>query len=203
MDEILFQSVKKDGDLYAFKILFTKYYKRLCKYCFSLSKSKTVSEELAADVLQIIWEKRAEIEITSTFSPYVYRLARNYTFNYLRSKKRDPSFESISEILWDEPQFHEDPLAQIIEKENVSVNIEYVNRLDGMIDRVPKQRKKIFLFYKEGMKHKDIASELNLSVKTVRNNIELASRQMKNLAKTIAEPYTIAGVFFIIVQKLS
>ena len=109
MDELLFQSVK-EGDVYAFKILFTKYYRKLCKYCFSFVREKETAEEVVSDVFQLLWERKEQIEINTKFSSYLFSFTRNYSLNIVRQRKGAPTFEFIEENSHDEISNMEDPL---------------------------------------------------------------------------------------------
>ncbi len=60
--------------------------------------------------------------------------------------------------------------------------MDFRQELEALLIVLPPKRRKIFVLYKDGMKHKEIAEMLSLSEKTVRNNIERAVRQLKDSA---------------------
>lgn len=85
VDELLLEYIRQD-DHKAFEVLFVKYYKELRDVSFYYSNNSEDAEEIAADVLHQVWQKRKDIVIEKNIRGYLCTAARNATFNVLRKK---------------------------------------------------------------------------------------------------------------------
>ncbi|MCK7557844.1 hypothetical protein MKQ70_23680 [Chitinophaga sedimenti] len=85
VDELLWEYIRQD-DHKAFEVLFVKYYKELTNVAFYYNSNSEEAEEIAADVLHSLWQKRATLEIASSLKAYLNVATRNATFNILRKK---------------------------------------------------------------------------------------------------------------------
>ncbi|TWI88598.1 RNA polymerase sigma factor [Chitinophaga japonensis] len=85
VDELLMEYIRQD-DHKAFEVLFVKYYSVLREVSFHYSNNSEDAEEIAADVLHQLWQKRKDIIIEKNVKAYLSTAARNATFNVLRKK---------------------------------------------------------------------------------------------------------------------
>jgi RNA polymerase sigma-70 factor, ECF subfamily len=185
INELLFEQVKA-GDVYAFEILFTKYYRQLSKYgCTYVDRE--VAEEIAADVLQKIWERRLSTDISTSLESYLFCTVRNQAFNYLRDQRRSKTEivlmpDKIQDL---EEQEQYDPYRQLSVKEQEQELAQQSEQLEEWLRYLSFPHKEIFELRKKGLMHKEIARELNLPEKTVRNSMERTIRKFRNLVKTL------------------
>ncbi len=172
-DELLFLSIKEE-DPYAFRILVDKYCDALLKHCCTYVKRRDIAEEIVSDVLLALWEKKHKINIVSSLTSYLYTATRNHSIDYLRAQTRNVVYENIEEVM--DADRAEGGLQDF---DNRDYTLDFRQELEALLIVLPPKRRKIFILYKDGMKHKEIAEMLSLSEKTVRNNIERAVRQLK------------------------
>lgn len=159
-DKELFFLIKKD-DLSAFKALFKKYYNNLCHFSNNIIKDRLLAEEAVSDVYMKIWNKRKQFNINISVKSYLYQAVRNYSLNYLKKKinaaenvRSLNDLEVKSDINTDDYLFYE----------------EFKEKIDRLIDMLPKKRKLVFqLKYFDGMSFDEIAEILSISPHTVRN----------------------------------
>lgn len=189
MDDV-FAAIKA-GDEGVFAILFRKYYKKLCGFCFNYVKRYDVAEELASDTLMLLWRKRADINITLSLTAYLYRTARNLSLNYLEGKEgstrilsihtEEDEFSDSESVLLAAHAYHQpDHTAQVDEE----LFHERINNIYSAIFSLPPLRKEILeLHFLKGLRAKDIAAQLSISEKMVRNNIERGTRQIRRMMK--------------------
>lgn len=170
-DEELFQLIKKDNSN-ALKILFTRYYEKLCYFVFGFVKEENSSKELVADVFIIIWEKRKKIVIDRKVKSYIYTTAKNLSLNHLRKNKIH--FERIDEV--------DQLMITMQDYPDGSVNYkELKNVIDSLIDKLPEKRKLIFRMNKfDELKYEEIAEILGIAVSTVRNQMIQAIKYMSS-----------------------
>jgi RNA polymerase sigma-70 factor (ECF subfamily) len=157
-------SAVASGDEAAFKVLFDAFHTRLYNYILSLTKSKEVSEELVMDVFMKLWLGKETISEIENMDGFLFRIARNKSIDFLRAAAKD---RKMGEFVWDKIQMpeHANPDQQLMIKE-------YEAKLRDAIDLMPPKRKEVYKLSREnGLKHGEIAKELNISENTVTNHI--------------------------------
>ncbi|WP_118973662.1 RNA polymerase sigma factor [Taibaiella koreensis] len=189
IDLLLFDSVKA-GDVHAFRILVEKYSLLLHAYCMKYIKNECDAEEIVADAFITLWDKKSRIDISSSLKAYLYATVRNHSINYLRTLKKAPLLESISE---EAPLHgHRDAVIYPFEPSHEQRMTERMRLLEEALEQLPPARKKVFLMFRSGLKYGQIADQLNLSEKTVRNQID---RAIKQLREYISEALPLGNAF--------
>ncbi|MEN8202935.1 MAG: RNA polymerase sigma-70 factor [Bacteroidota bacterium] len=162
----------RKGDLDSFERLFHQYYPGLCGYAESLLGKPKVAEEVVQDVFYNIWKNRDSLRINRSLQSYLYRSAYNNSMMYLRKMRREYFLEdgNLPEVKMDSP----DP-SQVLQLNEVN---ELVARtLEGL----PERTREIFrLNRQEGLKYRDIADRLCISVKTVEAHMGKALKALRN-----------------------
>ncbi|PWJ60007.1 RNA polymerase sigma-70 factor (ECF subfamily) [Dyadobacter jejuensis] len=173
--ESLFGRVVKKGDYYAFRELFTNHYRYLCNYAMRVVETREIAEEVVADVFVKLWKNREQIEVHTSFQAYIYRAVRNQALDYLKLKMhRQYEKESLDSIQWS--MSHADHFSPMDE---LAFNETY-NHIERCIQALPCQCQVIFrLSREEGLRYKDIAEKLNISVKTVETQMSRALKVLR------------------------
>jgi RNA polymerase sigma-70 factor (ECF subfamily) len=168
-DLYLFEKVKK-GDQKSCNMLFEKYYNNLCNFTFTFFNDAVCAEEVVADVFVKLWEKRTEIDIRTDFKSFLYRSARNAAIDAIRKDIRE---KKISKM----------PNAKLeLSPETLMIRKEIQKHFNQMLERLPKQAGLVFRLVKvDGLKYKEVAYTLNISVKTVENHMGKALRLMRDM----------------------
>lgn len=165
-DEYLLSRLK-DGDTYALGVLYKRYASHV--YCFA--KNIFSNEDKAADITQSIflklWTKKSSIPNVNNLKAYLFKMTRNAIFDSL-DRKRESQLEDS----------HTKTIMSNLQTEIESREVLTIVRLKIM--SMPVQRKKIFLMSRfRGLSHKEIASTLNLSEKSVEYHITKANEELK------------------------
>ena len=168
-DEITLVKYLSKGDILAFNTLFRRYSGRLYRFAYGYLKSETESEELVQEVFTIIWDKRAGLNAELSFKSYLFTIS----FNIIRKQFRTKSYlvEYLRSEKTDELDLHT--------SDEISYNslYHYVTRL---MDRLPERRKLIFIKSRfEGLSIREISEDLNISHKTVENQLTDALKYMR------------------------
>lgn len=189
-DKSLFELVRK-GDQRSFEVLFNKYYQPLCRFAFQLLEEELASEEIVQDVFCALWEDREHTELTS-FKSYCYQVVRNKCLNALKHIKVREAYKIENEYQINLEQH---------ETEETEQKEELNHRIHESIELMPEMRKRVFKMSRfEGLKYKEIASQLNISVKTVENHMGKALAHLRtDLAKYVV--MIIAFVHFYLKNK--
>ena len=177
------EALKKD-DLSAFDVLFKKYSESLYAFALSISREPYIAEEVTQLVFMKIWEKRSKIEADLPFKSYIFSIAYSETISWIRKinseDRKKENFRGEIPLISNETSF--------------TIEFNNINSLaNQMIECLPEKRKEIFKLSREqGYSNKEIAAMLDISVKTIEN-------QMTSALKTLREKlgkYDILGAFF-------
>lgn len=178
----LFNRVRKD-DYNAFGRIFKANYARLCAYSNRFVMSRQLAEEIVDDVFCNLWKNRKRIRISSSFQAYLVASVRNRSLDCLRKlrhEKKKSLLEHAETI----------PCRQSIASEAMMLD-ELHDRIHAAVSILPSQCRTIFLMSREeDLRYKDIATRLNISIKTVDTQI---GRALKHIRKMIAEDQLHAG----------
>ncbi|GAA3554559.1 RNA polymerase sigma factor [Snuella lapsa] len=171
-DSKLIDAIKK-GDTIAFNTLYTKYWEQLFSFVYNMSKSEALSKDIVQEVFISLWERREVLKIINV-EAYLTQCAKFSFFQAYRKKKFN------TETLHAEFENH---LIDCITEENP----EMVSSLMHLIETLPERRKEILYLSKfQNFSIKEIASELNISNQTVKNQMGLAIKQLKESLKKVA-----------------
>lgn len=173
------------GDTAAFRTIFDAYRLRLYGAAFKLTKSDYAAEEIVQEIFTALWESRANLADVENPPAYIFTIAYNKTFRYLKKASNDQAF-----------------LATLARKgEGHSETEEYldVRESEAMINDavkiLPPQRKLIYKMSREqGMSHAEIAEELNISPLTVKKQVQLA---LQSIRETLAKTAPLLALFFL------
>ncbi|WP_163321784.1 MULTISPECIES: RNA polymerase sigma factor [Draconibacterium] len=158
-DEELIRKIRRN-DYLSFNHLFEKYYSCLCKFVFDMIKDKLASEDLVQELFIKLWNNRRSLTIDQNVAAYLYRASRNSALNYIRNEKNRTKI--IGEIIINnQAQFYE----PMVEKEFLMIVEECINNL-------PERSREVFKMSRfEELTQKEISERLNISVKTIKNQI--------------------------------
>ncbi|WP_235295923.1 RNA polymerase sigma-70 factor [Portibacter marinus] len=159
-----------DSDDGAIEKIFKQYYSYICSAVYKIIPDPNLTEDLAQDVFYELWRKREKIQITSSLKAYLKRAAINKALNYIRSKKM---------------KFDNDDDDAVV---NISVRsseksleaMELQEIINDAIDTLPEKCRIVFMMSRfEEMSYKEIAAALEISIKTVENQISKALKILK------------------------
>lgn len=174
LEELLIKKLRK-GDERAFRLLYDRHYVLLCRFANQLLNNAALAEEVVDDVIFNLWEHRQEVEIRYSIRAYLMRAVRNRCLNELqlqshREELHISSFLSPESMDFLDSLFvdNKQPLGMLLEQE-------LEEELKRSIDELPLECRKVF--YKsrfEQKKYEEIATELGISVNTVKYHIKNA-----------------------------
>jgi RNA polymerase sigma-70 factor (ECF subfamily) len=134
----------------------------------TFTKNREDAEDIVQELFLHLWQQRAKIEITENVSAYLYRMAKNGTLNHIR---KETNYRMFIESMDETPLYEENRELEIRE---------FRNALHDCINSLPARSKEILLLdRKKGLKQAEIAVKLNISAKTVRNQIWNSLQRLK------------------------
>jgi len=162
----------KNNEVEAFDLLFRKYSEKLYSFSYSLLKNNEDSKEIIQEAFVRIWEKRKEIDSSKSFKSFLFTISYNLIIDQLRRKLKEREYRDF--------------LARYFESEKfeLNTNIDYdtiIEKVRNAVAELPEKRKQIYILSRElGFSHKEIAEKMNIAVKTVENQINLALKHIKH-----------------------
>lgn len=143
--------------------LFLNHYPALCQLAYKYVKSEAEAEDIVQGVFSSIWQKREQLEWDEKIVHYFYKATKNNAIDRTR-RAGTQSFQD--ESFFDEIPQDDDQLdSEMVE----SIKLQLVKMA---IDKLPPRCKEIFTLQKlGGMTYQEIAEELDISVKTVENQM--------------------------------
>lgn len=158
------------SDEQAYEELFRYFYPSLYQFALSFVKTGQLAEEVVSDVFIRIWQKRSALVRIHDLKLYLFISTKNTALNYLRQQKRDTLL----------PDDYRVQLRSIyFDPEELLITAEMINRIQQAINQLPPRCQLIFKLIKDdGLKYKEVAELLNLSLKTIENQMTLALRKI-------------------------
>lgn len=154
--------------------LFVQHYRPLCLYALHYVRNLDTSEDLVQECFCKLWEQSDRVRHEELTRAYLYRMLRNACIDFVRKNGAQEAGELPADL--------EGVLAEEACEEQVQKEV----RLWEAIDRLPDRCRKVFLMNKrDGMKYKEIAQALGLSVNTVENQVIKALKRLRADAERI------------------
>ena len=155
----------------AFEQVFKTHFKNLHAYAFTILNDEMVAEELVQNVFYKIWERPEKLSITGSIAAYLYRAVHNESLNHLKHLKVRSKY-----------QLH--AVHQMKnESDNASKKIllkELESKLHRAMQELPEQCRTIFQLSRfEELKYREIAERLEISPKTVENQMGKALKLLR------------------------
>jgi len=166
------QRLVASGDEAAFTQLYLHFGKKLIQFAVSLIRSREIAEELVEDVFVKLWTNRERIREIDNLTVYLYVSVKNKALNALSSKAHElisAPFDYLDTVI---DEFAPDPY-------NLMITVEMMTRMREAIESLPPRCKLIFKLVREdGLKYKEVAEILNISVNTIDVQMAIAVKKI-------------------------
>lgn len=153
----------------SFKLLFKTFYNPLCNFAFSFLKDKALSEDAVQEVFTKLWDRKDQYDIDSIKS-YLFQSTKHKAIEILRKNQNLKLYQQELARLDADKYNIEDESDKFMLKE----------KLFDSIRQLPPKCREIFVLSKvNGLTYSEIADELQISKKTVENQIGIALRLLR------------------------
>ena len=162
----------KKGEVEAFEYILSFYEKAIFNYCLRMTKNVQLAKDITQETFIKVYTHRKTIDENKNIKTWIFTIATNTAYDFLRSKKRknEVSLEEENETISNfEAYYPEEGLVSDIEKALLSINGEY--------------KKALLLFYQQGFKYEEIAEILGMPVNTVKTHISRGKEELKDKLK--------------------
>ena len=168
----------RSGSEQAFNTVYEMYAGRLLSFCFSYTKSWEDAEEIVQATFLKLWQTRKEIRTNISLKTLLFKTAHHRVIDLFRKRVNSVAFEDYMDCR--------------AEDTNIQKSLEYdqyLNMVEQWLHDLPPAQQRIFRLSRfDGLSNKEIAERLAISEKTVKNQISLATkhlRQMMNKVKNL------------------
>ncbi len=161
----------KSGDSSAYRELFDLYYLPLSLYSLKYCDSFALAEDIVQEIFVKFWDEKLYLKLEKSIGPYLFKSVKNNTLSALK-KKSKYHFEEIENQI--NKLFIDDSL-------DMTSFEEEKKKLYSEIEALPAKCKEVFkAIVLDNLKYKEVASQLGISVNTVKTHYSRALKQLRS-----------------------
>ena len=167
----------KEGDAFAFEVLFYKYRNKIKGFATRLVPTQIDPGEIVQEVFVKIWLKKECIDPEKNFQSYLFSIAKNLILDHLKSAVN-------RKLYFVEEHFQQDLITE--EETEVQFPTDTEERLLSLIQQIPERRREIFCLSRfDRLSYKQIAEKLNITENTVdsqiRNSLTFLRKEFRKI----------------------
>ncbi|WP_025762360.1 RNA polymerase sigma factor [Dyadobacter tibetensis] len=180
------------GNEKSFSTIYDFYYPEIRKYVLKFIKSDEYTEDICQEIFLKIWDIRVNLVSVYSFRAYLFVLARNITFNFLKHAAKEKTVQE--EIM-------RSSFALLNTSEEEYQTIEYLEYIDNVLARIPPRSREIFKLCRvDGHSYKATAQQLGISDNAVKKHM---IRTMKLLRHSVLKEFGLSITWIGITIELS
>lgn len=155
----------------SFEVIFKEHYHELCRSVYRIVPDEQLAEDLVQDVFCGLWNKQSSLEVEGSLRSYLFKACINAALSHLRRQKNVAGREAL---------FAGEAETEVNYTEEQLIFNETSSRINAAIDALPPACRSIFMLSRfENLSYKDIATQLNISLSTVENQMVKALRVLR------------------------
>ena len=159
------------GNVKVYEALYNEHYLSVFRFAKKIVSDRQAAEDITTDVFVKMWDKRTDFESGLKLQSFLFTATRNACLNFLRDEKRHASD-------------HQYLLSNLEQHEEKDFSVHPITEdvyayLQEEIEKLPGKMKSILQLHLRGLKNDEIALELSIAEKTVRNLKSEAVKQLK------------------------
>mgnify|MGYP003574954400 CR=1 FL=1 len=172
-------------DISGFEALFQVNYQALCASSYRIVQDRDIAEDIVQDVFYRLWEKRDSLVITSSLKAYLFQSTINQSLNYIKKYKNALKREDL---------YGSETMDDINDVEQAMALKEVNQRVEAAVKALPEACRMVFVLSRyDQLSYKEIASKLDISVKTVEGQM---SKALKHLRSWLLTGIILINLFF-------
>jgi RNA polymerase sigma-70 factor (ECF subfamily) len=173
LGDVLLVSKIKNGNVNAFKEVFTIYYAPLCMFASCIVKDTNDAEEIVQELFYVIWKNRNNLPLLHSLKGYLYNAVRNQSLLFVEHRNVVRTYASTEKERMSGDRWNTNPQAEM-------ETAELEDLVNKSLNTLSERCRTIFLMHRmESCKYSEIADRLGVSVKTVEADITKALKTLK------------------------
>ncbi len=167
----LLVAIAYNNDQSAYRSLFIQLHGKLKQFSFSIVRSEEEAEDIVSELFVLIIQRKEQLCQLESPLYYFYTTVRNMSLNLLKKQKRRAG------LSMDEWQVQLNSI--YFRPDLLMITEEMVLKIKMAVNSLPNRCRLIFKLIKEdGLKYKEVAELLDISIKTVEAQMAIAMRRM-------------------------
>lgn len=163
-----------------FELLYKEYFTLLCNISNSIVKDSDVAKDVVQQVFLKLWNKKDDLKIQSSIRSYLHRAIINTSLNHLEMQKKMISF--------DKDVFENSSFNLSADRDDHQKSELIKTKIELAIKKLSPRCQTVFTLSKfHGMKNKEIAEHMDISIKTVENQMGKALKLLREDLKPILQ----------------
>lgn len=168
-DQQLLAQMREDDES-AFHLLYDRYWEQVYSAAYKRLKDADYAKDITQDIFLQLWSRRKDLNIAFVPS-YLYMSVRNNVFKWMEKEQR---FTTIPDLLACLGKSSDNADVELLRKE-------FMAKYEALVDSLPAAQQAIFkLRFNEDLSTKEIAEKLNISRKTVQNQLGKSVGQLRD-----------------------
>jgi RNA polymerase sigma-70 factor (family 1) len=162
----------KSGDTGSFSDIFSAYYKDLVFFAHSFTHELSSAEDIVQDTFIKLWEDHDKLIVTVSLKSLLLKTIQNKCIDWHRHRKIVNN--SSTYIIDNSPLYEYDT-------DNYVLRSELEGMIEKALENLPEKCKEAFEMNRiEGLKYQEIATKLNVSLRTIEVRISKALELLRN-----------------------
>lgn len=169
-EELAFIDAIVQRDKKLFEVLYKKYYRQLFAVAYRYVRQQQIAEEIVHDVFITVWNKAEQLNIQYSVKSYLFKAIVNSSLNYIKKEKMDTEKRQVylSAHLPDDDNVVSDPEETLL------------NDLEEALELLPAKCREVMYLSRFGkLKQSEIAVQMDISVKTVKNHLTYGFQKLR------------------------
>jgi len=168
----IIEEIRSDNER-SFKLLFEHYYPRILRVACYHVKNDELAQEVVMDVFTKLWKYRKKLPEIGNFTNYIFTAVKNQSINYIKKNK----------VLIESLEDHQPScLIEYVEPEKLFLGRELAKEIESAVSNLPPRCQLIYRMVREdGLKYKEVADALDISLKAVENQLLIAMKRIRKV----------------------
>lgn len=161
----------KKGSAEAFGLVYQLYAKRLLSYIAAATRNKEDAEEIVQDIFLSLWKNHEHIDIETSISTLLFSIAYRRRIDFFRRSLKAPIYEDY--MLFQN---------ELVSEEACPLEYnDFCDLFNAALSHLPSRLQSLLVLSRiKGLSNEEIATQLNIAPKTVKNGISLGLKLLKD-----------------------
>ena len=162
----------KMGHHDSYEARFKLYYAKFVNFADAILRNRTVAKDIVQEAFIRIWLNKSNLNENQSLENYIYVIVKRLVLNYIRDTKPSESLESDKVQIAQSNSWGGEDL--------IIIANEIQNKVHEIVLGMPAQRRSVFMMSRiHGLSNKEIAENLQISVKTVERHMTMALAELR------------------------
>lgn len=164
-------SLLEGGDRFAFAEIYERFWALLLHHAIKMLRDEVAAQDIVQDIFQMLWEKKAELNVHTSLSSFLYTSVRYKILNQLKHSKIESHYLSTLQTEIE---------SAVSSTNDAMIEKEFAERIQNSLSQLPPKMRKVFELSRfQQYTYRQIAEELNLADNTVKRQISNALKIMR------------------------